>query len=644
MKTLVRAGAATAAALIAILATALGASADVSGHIVQIQQSGAQLRLVFSASGLAQGVSIDTTSVQVTLDGTAVPVKTQPLTAAGIDLNRTAVLAIDTSGSMQGAGISGARAAAQQFLRSVPADVRVGVVRFSARPAVLVRPTTNHATVSAAISHLAASGETALYDGVSTALRLEGSSGPRTLVVLSDGADTTSRQSLAAVERQVKASKVQVDAVAFRTNASQSNVLRQIAAAGGGRLIASAQSSDLSSAFQQAARDIAGEVLVTATLPASTQPGATNVAITAKAGATTLSDTAFASLQAVKAPTPQSLGARPVSLSKIPTGVFVAGVIALFVGAAILLAFAFASWGGGSESNLGRRFSIYTLTGRSARRKREATALGDSELAHSAVDLAGRVVASRGLEEVLTLKLEAAGIPLKPSEWLLLHVGIIVVLPPFLLILTGGNLLFAVIGAFIGAAGPWLYLSFKESRRRTAFMQALPDTLQLIAGGLQAGYSLPQALDSVVREGTEPVAGEFNRALIETRLGVTIEDALGGIAERIGSTDFGWVVMAIRIQREVGGNLAEVLTNVAATLRERERLRRQVQVLSAEGRLSAWILGSLPVLFALYLSLVRRDYIKLLVTDPIGYVLLIVLGVAMTVGVFWLRKVVQVEV
>ncbi len=108
-------------------------------------------------------------------------------------------------------------------------------------------------------------------------------------------------------------------------------------------------------------------------------------------------------------------------------------------------------------------------------------------------------------------------------------------------------------------------------------------------------------MDTVVREGQQPITGEFNRALVEARLGVPIEDALDGIAERMKSKDFGWVVMAIRIQREVGGNLAELLTTVAATLRERERLRRQVSVLSAEGRLSAWILGLLPVVFALYL-------------------------------------------
>src|SRR5436305_13431542 len=108
------------------------------------------------------------------------------------------------------------------------------------------------------------------------------------------------------------------------------------------------------------------------------------------------------------------------------------------------------------------------------------------------------------------------------------------------------------------------------------------------------------------------------------------------------SVDFDWVVMAIRIQREVGGNLAEVLTTVAATLRERERLRRQVRVLSAEGRLSAWILGGLPPLFFMYLLLVRQDYVHVLWTDPIGIVLLVFLAVDLSIGVFWLRKAFQV--
>ena len=125
----------------------------------------------------------------------------------------------------------------------------------------------------------------------------------------------------------------------------------------------------------------------------------------------------------------------------------------------------------------------------------------------------------------------------------------------------------------------------------------------MLAGSLQAGYSLPQALDTVVREGQPPMSVEFNRALVESRLGMPVEDALEGIGRRLSSQDFSWVVMAVRIQRDVGGNLAELLMTVADTLRERERLRRQVKVLSAEGRLSGWILGGLPIVFFAYLAL-----------------------------------------
>jgi tight adherence protein B len=140
------------------------------------------------------------------------------------------------------------------------------------------------------------------------------------------------------------------------------------------------------------------------------------------------------------------------------------------------------------------------------------------------------------------------------------------------------------------------------------------------------------------------MSDELRKALVEARLGAPIEDALDDVADRMGSKDFSWVVMAIRVQRQVGGNLAEVLATTAATLRERERLRRQVQVLSAEGRLSAYILFALPLVFALYLLAVRPSYMKPLFTDPIGLVLLLGMAILLTVGAFWLRRVVKVEV
>ena len=159
-------------------------------------------------------------------------------------------------------------------------------------------------------------------------------------------------------------------------------------------------------------------------------------------------------------------------------------------------------------------------------------------------------------------------------------------------------------------------LGLKRSRRRKAFSTGLPDTLQLMAGSLTAGLSLAQSIDTIVNEGVEPIASEFRRVLVETRLGVSLETALEGVAERFDSKDFAWVVMAINIQRRVGGNLAELLDTVAATIREREYMRRQVAALAAEGKLSAFVLGGLPPLFFIYLLLTKYDYVSVLCQPP----------------------------
>jgi tight adherence protein B len=197
-----------------------------------------------------------------------------------------------------------------------------------------------------------------------------------------------------------------------------------------------------------------------------------------------------------------------------------------------------------------------------------------------------------------------------------------------------------VAGAFL----PWFYLGMRQSRRLKAFNSQLSGTLQLMAGSLQAGLSLTQGMDTIVREGAEPVAGEFRRALVEARLGIPIEDALEGLAERMDSDDFKWTVMAIRIQREVGGNLSELLLNVAGTLREREYLRRQVKSLSAEGRFSAYILLALPPLILLYEFVTNGAYVAPLVSTPIGFMMLGAMAGMMAIGGFMMKKMIKLEV
>ena len=647
---LVRIAAALASIGLALLPNA--ALAAGTGRIIDVNTVNGQLRLVFSASGLPTGQAVDPASVHVTIDGTPVTAAAAPVSDAPAQVERSAMLVIDTSGSMVGDGIAGAKSAASAFVDAVPRDVKVGVVTFSATAHLAVSPTTDHHAVSAAIGGLKAKGETALYDGVSLALKTLGSKGLRNVVLLTDGADTRSQTKLSALLPTIQASKVTIDAVGFRTNEAASAPLREIARSGHGQVVAASASTALADAFHQAAQEISNQLVATATVPKEFANGSHTIALTASAGTTKLSDSVFAPIGDVgrtsSKPATADFGAKPVTVHKgLSKAAYYGGLVALFIAVALLLGFALASFAKGERGGgVRRRLSIYTLTGRPVEESREESnaVLGDSAVARSAVEFAGRVVAKRDLESTLGRKLDAAGVPMKPAEWMILHVGIAVVAGLLLLLISGGGLLATLIGVALGGVLPWVYLSFKDSRRTSAFLERMPDTLQLMAGGLRAGYSLPQSLDAVVREGSEPIASEFNRALVETRLGVPIEDALEGVATRMRSVDFEWVVMAIRIQREVGGNLAEVLTTVSATLRERERLRRQVRVLSAEGRLSAWILGGLPPLFFMYLLLVRQEYVSKLWTDPIGIVLLVFLAVDLSIGVFWLRKVIQVEV
>ncbi|GAA1735438.1 type II secretion system F family protein [Luedemannella helvata] len=263
-------------------------------------------------------------------------------------------------------------------------------------------------------------------------------------------------------------------------------------------------------------------------------------------------------------------------------------------------------------------------------------------LSRTALKAAQELVRVRGNEAGIALKLERAGMGLRPHEWVLVR-GLSViggaVLGVFLASAVG-----ALLGIVLGLLVPMLYQSIRISRRSDAFAEQLPEGLQLVVGSLRSGFSLPQALDSLVRESPQPLSQEFGRALTEYRLGGDLADALERVASRTGNRDLTWALMAIRIQREVGGNLAEVLQTAVETMRERGRLRRHVRSLSAEGRLSAYVLIALPLVLGLFMFVTRREYMAPLFTDPLGIVMLLVGATMLVAGIFWIVRVVKVEV
>jgi len=247
----------------------------------------------------------------------------------------------------------------------------------------------------------------------------------------------------------------------------------------------------------------------------------------------------------------------------------------------------------------------------------------------------------RGVRDNLQRRLVRAGLPMGVGELL-----VICLLAGAVLLLLGG-ILAGVVGVIVALAiailAPLAVLQAMADRRSRRFDRQLPDVLKLLAASLRAGFSLLQGLDSILSQVGDPIASELRQAFAATRVGAPVEDALEAAAQRVGSRDFTWAALAIRIQREVGGNLAEILDTVASTMVQRERLRREVRTLTAEGRISAFILSALPVAIGFMVYIVNRAYIKVLF-NTLGGELALIGAVALEVlGIWWLYRTVQID-
>ncbi|QGF24299.1 type II secretion system F family protein [Raineyella fluvialis] len=251
----------------------------------------------------------------------------------------------------------------------------------------------------------------------------------------------------------------------------------------------------------------------------------------------------------------------------------------------------------------------------------------------------GRLMAGRGdgLQEMLYL----AGVRSDPRDFVLL------VLSASVLALAAGlvaaNFVIGLLLALIVPVVARLGVSFQVSRRRAAFSNQLDEILQTLAANLRAGTSLPQAMQVLAQEADEPAQGEFVRVGNELRVGRPMNSALEAVADRMQSTDFSWVAQAISINREVGGNLADVLDGIAETMRQRGALRRQVDALSAEGKMSGWVLMALPFGMFLLVSLTNPHYFDSLIHDPLGWLMIAAGVVLLVIGGVWLRAATSVK-
>lgn len=592
-------------------------------------------------SALFTGERPDLAAVTVRENGRLLPdIDVVPLaestTAVGI------VLVIDTSGSMKANGrLESAKVAARRFVERKLANDQIALVTFSNEPRVAVNFTGDAAALLSAIDGLAPAGETALWDAVRVGSNLLGERPDLLpyLVVLSDGADTVSASTGADAFGAARGAQAGVFSVAI-TGSGESDVpaLRSLADETGGSFVETRDASQLERIYSDLQRVLQNQYEISWTSTATTP----EIQVAVKVGS--------AVAEGAVAVNSVSLGTaaqpRPVAVPSTP-GILVGSglyVIALLAGlAAGLLGAAFVLFRRDGPS-LQDVLQAYTSGGRSVAGgtvdKDERSFVPES--IRRAVERTADLTGGRGALTRLDAKLDQADLKLRAQEAVLFSATGLVVLGLVTALMAGP--LVALSALLVGALVPPALLSGLGSRRRKAFTQQLPDTLQLLASSLRAGYSLLQGLDAVSQEVSDPTGRELRRVVLETRLGRDMEAALEDLAGRMQSKDFDWVVMAIRIQREVGGNLAELLTSVADTMISRERLRREVSALTAEGRLSAIIVGALPLVIGMVITVLNPGYINALFTTSLGKMMLLAATVLTLVGFFWMKKTIEIDI
>jgi tight adherence protein B len=557
------------------------------------------------------------------------------------------VLVLDLSESMTGAPLTAAKEAIREFTDQMPTGVRMAVVGFNGAPVLVSEFTDDAATTTAALNGLFAAGETALYDGLVTAAGLfdPAIEARRSIVVLSDGGDTVSTAGLEDAIVSVLASNAAFYAVELQSPELDPEPLQRLGAATDGTVVSAGDPEAFAGIYEEIASALVNQYAIAFT---TSQFGLTELGVTVADG-----PVAAAATQAVQFPTepvapvappeparepvvepptfepPEPVAAPPPSgLARGPA--LYVGLGALFIAILGLALLAFTHEGGAPA-----RFRVSFGSGAAGGKK----AL--TGITNKATLFAERALDSRGQQGGLSFALERAGIALRTGEFLVL-VG-----SAALVALAVGTLFSSlVLGIALAAATPLLarfLLKAKASSRANAFGEQLGDNLQLIAGGLQAGHGLLQSIDAVAAEALSPSAEEFRRVVVESHLGRDLGEALRAMADRIGGEDFRWVVDAIEIHRDVGGDLAEILQTVAETIRDRGQIRRRVKTLSAEGRLSGIVLMILPVAVAILVSITNPTYLAELTGSTVGQIM-IAFGLGfMVLGALWIRRIVKIK-
>ena len=332
----------------------------------------------------------------------------------------------------------------------------------------------------------------------------------------------------------------------------------------------------------------------------------------------------------------------------MPIAIIVAAV------AAVGVLLVFVSLAGGSDVNA--RLERYAGATPSTDPKQQKKDLAQLFAASAALANLNRVVERRDWGSNLARELARADVALKPSEFLAIRLGAIVGVPLIMIILSPflpflGSPIAWGVGLMVGWWAPKFWLGRRKSSRLKAFNSGLADTIMLLANSLRAGSSFLQSVEMVVREAQPPLSTEFSRVIREVNLGLPLDDALSNLGRRMKSDDLDLMITAIAIQHQVGGNLAEILDTIAYTIRERVRIKGEIRTLTAQQRMSGYVVGFLPVALVILLSIIAPTFMApMLVAPPeafgmpLGILILGLGGFMMFIGFILIRRIVDIEV
>jgi tight adherence protein B len=614
-------------AILFLFLAAAPALADI--HIGKIDTSGFPNVAISVASD--DGATASVSQVRVVENG--VPVETRSVSPAGSGFGAVdAVLAIDVSNSMRGDDLATALAAAKEFVRQVPGWIDIGVVAFADTATVVTPVTRDRAAVSSNVDAIGATttAGTSLFDAVVAASKMFTGPGQHNLIVVTDGRNTRGTSDLQDAVAAAHRAGMTVYPIGLAGPQTDESTLRRLASATGGGY-RSISLHDLDAVYSSLARQLSEQYVVR--YSSKVPRGVTaEITVWTPSGRATVH---------VLTPPIRTDTSRPDGildwLYTTNLGLALSVLLSFLAAVSFLTLVTRTRWAAQRQELLRRRL------GASAGAQRPQVHGSAAAIPQPVAEAAAWTARATGLSPPVERLLERAAWRLAVGEFFA-----VTAVAAFAAVLVVGllthNAIPGLAASGIVAMVPYVVLSRAARKRGEAVQRQLADVLMVLASALRAGHSFLQALDTVSKEVGDPAASEFGRALAEMRLGRSVDDALTALAQRIGSQDLDWAVTAISIQRRVGGNLAEVLETLAGTIRERETLRRQMRVLSSEGRLSVIILTVLPFLIGSYIMVVNPSYGQTLTGTKLGLMMLGGGGLLMIVGYVWMRRIVRLDV